>query len=164
MTYPAPAEDRISNGTDDPWMGGRFVDPDLICLNGDGETTLRGSRCNRCEATTFPAQSSCPRCDATSMSTRPLPRRGVLWTYTIQRFRPKNPYDGPTEFEPYPVGYINLANEVLVESRLSAPPDRALRIGEEMELIFSPYTRDADGNTVCTFAFRPAAEDGGEKP
>jgi uncharacterized OB-fold protein len=164
MAHPAPAEDRTPDGTDDPCMGGRFVDPDLICLNGDGESTLRGSRCDRCAAITFPAQSSCPRCAATDMSPHPLPRRGVLWTYTIQRFRPKTPYDGPTEFEPYPVGYVNLANEVLVESRLAARPDRAPCIGEEMELIFTPYTRGADGDTVGTFAFRAVAEDGGERP
>jgi hypothetical protein len=33
-----------------------------------------------------------------------------------------------------------------------------------MELIFTPYTRGADGDTVRTFAFRPAEENGGEKP
>jgi uncharacterized OB-fold protein len=164
MADPALTEDRVPDGTNDPWMGGRFVDPDLICLNDRGESTLRGSRCDRCAATTFPAQSSCPRCATTDMSIHPLPRRGVLWTYTIQRFRPKTPYDGPTEFEAYPVGYVNLADEVLVESRLSAPPDRAPRIGEAMELIFTPYTRGADGDTVRTFAFRPAEENGGEKP
>jgi uncharacterized OB-fold protein len=164
MAHPASAEDRTPDGTDDPCMGGRFVDPDLICLNGDGKSTLRGSRCGQCAATTFPAQSSCPRCAATDLSIHPLPRRGVLWTYTIQRFRPKTPYDGPTEFEAYPVGYVNLGDEVLVESRLSAPPDRAPRIGEAMELIFTPYTRRADGDTVRTFAFRALAEGGGEKP
>jgi uncharacterized OB-fold protein len=164
MAHPAEAEDRTPDGTEDPSKGGRFVDPDLICLNGDGESALRGSRCDRCAAITFPTQSSCPRCAATEMSIHPLPRHGVLWTYTIQRFRPKTPYDGPADFEAYPVGYVNLADEVLVESRLSAPPDRAPRIGEEMELVFSPYTRGADGDTVRTFAFRAVAEDGAEKP
>jgi hypothetical protein len=33
-----------------------------------------------------------------------------------------------------------------------------------MELIFTAYTRGANGDTVRTFAFRPVAEDGGEKP
>jgi uncharacterized OB-fold protein len=41
---------------------------------------------------------------------RRLARRGTLWTWTIQCFRPKSPpYAGDAEsFEPYGVGYVEL--------------------------------------------------------
>jgi uncharacterized OB-fold protein len=58
----------------------------------------------------------------------PLARTGTLWTYTVQGFRPKSPYDGPEEFSPYAVGYVDLG-EVLVESRLDVPVGHRLVIG-----------------------------------
>jgi uncharacterized OB-fold protein len=93
------------------------------------------------------------------MSAHPLPRHGTLWTFTIQRFRPKPPYDGPIEFEPYAVGYVNLADQVLVEARLSLRPDQVPLIGDEMELVFTPYTCTPDGVTVTTFAFRTVTDE-----
>ncbi|MFC5754473.1 Zn-ribbon domain-containing OB-fold protein, partial [Actinomadura rugatobispora] len=45
-----------------------------------------GGRCGRCEATTFPMQSSCPRCGDTGMGRVLLPRTGTLWTWTTQEF------------------------------------------------------------------------------
>jgi uncharacterized OB-fold protein len=76
-----------------------------------------------------------------------LARRGTLWSWTIQRFRPKSPpYAGPEEFEPYGVGYVELPGEVRVEARLTESDPANLRIGMPMELTLIP---DA------AFAFRP---------
>ena len=121
---------------------------------------LIGSVCAGCATTTFPAQLSCPRCTGTDVLQVPLATSGRLWTWTIQGFEPKPPYlaDGP--FQPYGVGYVELATEdgggsVLVESRLTeADPDR-LEIGAEMTLTFVPLRRDDDGSQVVTFAFAP---------
>ena len=118
---------------------------------------LIGARCPACEAMTFPQQASCPRCGA-GMERHLLARRGTLWTYTVQSFEPKPPYDGPAPFVPYGVGYVELPGELLVESRLTeADPDR-LEIGAEVELVIEPFRRDADGDEVLTFAFRPVRE------
>jgi uncharacterized OB-fold protein len=87
-----------------------------------------------------------------------LARRGTLWTFTVQSFEPKAPYDGPSPFAPYGVGYVELPGELLVESRLTeSDPDR-LEIGAEVELVIEPFRRDADGDEVLTFAFRPVTE------
>jgi uncharacterized OB-fold protein len=160
MSKSSPALDPATAGSHDQVPDDRFVDPGLLCQDDNGVTTLRGSRCAECGVTTFPTQSSCPRCAGTDMSAHPLPRRGVLWTFTVQRFRPKPPYDGPVAFEPYAVGYINLANQVLVESRLVLQPNEIPRIGDDMELIFAPYTQTPDGVTVTTYAFRPVVDEG----
>jgi uncharacterized OB-fold protein len=159
MSTPSQALDPASAASPHQVPGDRFVDPGLLCQDDNGVTTLCGSRCAECGVTTFPAQSSCPRCAGTDMSAHSLPRRGVLWTFTIQRFRPKPPYDGPIAFEPYAVGYIDLANQILVESRLLVRPNEILRIGDHMELIFTPYTSTPDGETVTTFAFRRVADE-----
>lgn len=124
---------------------------------------LIASSCNGCGTTTFPTQTTCPRCTGSDMREVKLATRGRLWTWTIQGFEPKPPYLGPTPFEPYGVGYVELAADeegaspVLVESRLSESTPQRLAIGAEMELEIVPFRRDDDGTDVVTFSFRPLA-------
>ena len=87
-----------------------------------------------------------------------LSRTGTLWSYTVQGFRPKSPYNGPDEFEPYGVGYVELPGEVMVEARLTENDPDVLEIGDPMELVVVPFRRDDDGNDVVTFAFKRVAE------
>lgn len=120
------------------------------------EPRLIGGRCPACAIVTFPVQDSCPRCAATGMQQHLLPRRGRLWAWTTQEFPPPSPpYAGAADdaFVPFGVGYVELAGEVKVETRLTRP-DR-LAIGMDMELVVVPFRTDADGNEVVTFAFRP---------
>lgn len=116
---------------------------------------LIGSRCRACGVVTFPEQGSCARCTSTDVERHPLARRGELWSWTVQSFRPKTPpYSGPEEFEPYGVGYIELPGECRVESILTESDPEALRIGIAMELTLIP-ARAADGSEALTFAFAP---------
>jgi len=120
------------------------------------EPRLIGSRCAACGIVTFPAQDSCPRCASTEMAGQLLPQRGRLWAWTTQEFPPPSPpYAGPTgdAFVPFGVGYVELADEVKVETRLTEAD--GLQIGMEMELVLVPFRTDDDGNEVVTFAFRP---------
>jgi uncharacterized protein len=125
---------------------------------------LIGSRCTECGIVTFPAQDSCPRCASTAMTEHLLARRGRLWAWTIQDFPPPAPpYAGPAgrEFVPFGVGYVELADEVKVESRLTVADPDALHIGMELELVLVPFRTNDDGDEVVTFAFRPVnGEDG----
>jgi uncharacterized OB-fold protein len=123
------------------------------------EPQLIGSRCTSCGIVTFPVQSSCPRCASVDMSDEWLSRRGRLWAWTTQNFPPPPPYAGPSgkDFTPFGVGYVELADEVKVESRLTESDPAALRIGQEMELVVVPFRTDGEGNEVMTFAFRPVA-------
>jgi uncharacterized OB-fold protein len=113
---------------------------------------LIGSECLRCGAVGFPHQASCARCTSGDVTERRLGRRGTLWTWTIQCFAPKTPpYAGdPEAFEPYGVGYVELAGEVRVEARLTEADPARLRIGMPMELV--------RGDGVVAFAFRPAED------
>jgi len=90
-----------------------------------------------------------------------LARRGRLWAWTTQEFPPPSPpYAGPTgaAFVPYGVGYVELADGVRVETRLTET--EGLENGIEMELVLVPFRTDADGNEVVTFAFRPVGVGG----
>jgi uncharacterized OB-fold protein len=119
------------------------------------EPALIGSRCRRCATSTFPRQGSCPKCTAVDMEDELLQRTGTLWSFTVQGFRPKEPYTGPEDFEPFGVGYVELPGQVIVESRLTEHDPDALEIGDRMELTIVPFTVDEHGRDVVTFAFRP---------
>jgi uncharacterized OB-fold protein len=124
------------------------------------EPQLIGSRCRACEIVTFPSQSSCPRCASTEMAEQLLARQGRLWAWTTQNFPPPSPpYAGPTgeDFVPFGIGYVELPDEVKVETRLTESDPDALAIGMEMELTLVPFRTDDDGNEVVTFAFRPVS-------
>ena len=92
---------------------------------------------------------------------RLLKRRGTLWSFTSQNFRPPSPpYDGNDDastFVPYLLGYVELEDELIVEGRLVDCDVDTLDIGQPMELRIVPYTVRADGVEVLTFAFAPAS-------
>lgn len=87
----------------------------------------------------------------------PLRREGTLWSYTIQRYRPKSPpYTGPNAFKPWPVAYVILAGETIVETRLTNVEFDAIEIG--MSLVFTPAALDPDASdSPYVPAFAPAS-------
>lgn len=128
-------------------------------FSGDPDSPLLlGSRCDACDNVTFPQQSSCPKCAEQVMEPIELPSSGVLWSWTIQEFEPKEPYRAPDGgFRPYGVGYVDLG-EVIVESRLTENDPNRLRIGMPMRLVLVEAFRNPSGESAMTFAFEPAAE------
>jgi len=88
----------------------------------------------------------------------PLKREGTVWSFTIQRFRPKSPpYQGPEAFEPFPVAYVELADETIVEARLTQVGLEDVKIGMAVELTQIPLDPDA-ADPVLIHAFKPVAE------
>ena len=91
-----------------------------------------------------------------------LARAGILWSWTVQRFRPKSPPyagdDDPAGFRPFAVGYVELPGQVIVESRLLVDDFSSLRIGQPMELAIEAF-RTAAGRTVGSYAFRPTRDE-----
>jgi uncharacterized OB-fold protein len=85
----------------------------------------------------------------------PLAREGKLWSFTVQRYRPKSPpYAGPEAFRPWIVGYVELPGEVIVESRVVGIGFDEVRIGMELELTLVPLDPDA-ANPIMIHAFQP---------
>src|SRR4051795_10061294 len=125
----------------------------------DENPQLIGSRCDKCSAATFPAQTRCPRC-STEMDELKLPRRGTLVAWTTQGFAPVLPWAGdPTgaSFEPFGVGLVQLDDIVRVEGRLTESDPTKLEFGMDVELAIVPFYVDETGDEVLTFAFAPAA-------
>jgi len=123
---------------------------DLICPFDEG-IALIASRDRETGRILFPARpDGDSRCERIT-----LPREGRLWSWTVQRFRPKSPpYAGPEAFEPYAVGYIELDGALIVEARLTGVAFDALAIGMLMRLVPLPFTL-ANGMVRTSFAFSP---------
>jgi uncharacterized protein len=85
----------------------------------------------------------------------PLKSEGVVWSYTIQRYRPKSPpYAGPEAFQPWPVAYVALEGETMVEARLANVDFGAIEIGMRVELTPVPLDPDTAGSPFIP-AFQP---------
>lgn len=84
----------------------------------------------------------------------PLSRHGRLWSWTSQDFRPKAPYEGPGEgphdFKPYLLGYVELPGEVIVESYIVNAELTDLSLGMPMEFTLTRFD-----DARATYAFRP---------
>ena len=87
-----------------------------------------------------------------------LSTEGTLYTYTTQEFPPPLPYKGnrdPKAFQPYVVGFVELAEGVLVESLIVGATADQLKIGQRLVSTTSTLETE-DGKSLVTFAFRPA--------
>ena len=88
-----------------------------------------------------------------------LAREGTLWSFTVQRFRPKTPpYIGDDDektFKPYAVGYVEFPGQVIAEGRILVDDFSALRIGQPMRVDIEQFPTSTRG-AVATYAFRPA--------
>lgn len=137
-----------------------FVSNDVMAWQ-EGALTLIGSRCVACGELFFPRARGCTRCCGTGLTDTALGHQGRLWSWTVQGFRPKQPYDGDgsdADFQPYGVGYVELDNGLKVEARLTVADPAQLRIGMPMRLTLDAYRRTPAGEPVHTYAFEPAPE------
>jgi hypothetical protein len=124
----------------------------------DGRPRLLGARRKADGVIVFPRPGAA---EAELYEPCVLGARGRLWSYTVQRFRPKSPpYRGAeseAEFRPYALGYVEIPSETIVESRLIVSDFSSLRIGLPMRLTLVPF-KTAGGGETAMFAFEPDEE------
>lgn len=122
----------------------------LLATRADGAPVLLAGRDRETGRIVFPLPNDEARFEAME-----LPDCGELWSWTIQRFRPKSPpYAGPQEFRPYAVGYVTLGDLIIVESRLTGVALDGLSIGMRLRLTTESFPV-AGGEPRLTYAFAP---------
>jgi uncharacterized OB-fold protein len=131
------------------------IDDRLLHFDADGALRLLAAREREGGRVVFPAPGDA---DPDRYEAIALPREGRLWSWTVQRFRPKSPpYAGPETFEPYAVGYVALGDAIIIEGRLTGAPLDGFAIGMPMRLVAEPFTMES-GEQRTSFAFAPTAE------
>jgi len=84
---------------------------------------------------------------------------GKLWSYTVQRFRPKTPpyigADDEKTFKPFALGYVEFPGQVIAEGRILVDDVAALKIGLPMKVVIESFPTSTRGE-LATYAFRPA--------
>lgn len=135
-------------------MSNAAIAPGLFQLV-DGAPRLVGARRKADAAVVFPAPAGA---EAALFEPILLSQTGKLWSFTVQRFRPKSPpYDGAEDeasFKPFAVGYVELPGETIVETRLAVDDFSRLRIGMDMRLVLTPF-QSASRGEVTAYAFAP---------
>ncbi|MEW6266364.1 MAG: Zn-ribbon domain-containing OB-fold protein [Thermodesulfobacteriota bacterium] len=130
--------------------------PGLFSLDPDrpGEGRLIGSRCRRCGLVSFPPRKVCPDCLGDDcLESVALGRRGTLYSFAVNQMAPEG-------FKaPYVTGKVDLPEKVRVFTVITGvePEESALSIGQEMELVFGPMARNAAGEDLIGYMFRPAS-------
>jgi uncharacterized OB-fold protein len=128
------------------------IDDRLLHFDTDGSPRLLAARERESGRVVFPAPGDA---DPDRYEAIVLPQEGRLWSWTVQRFRPKSPpYAGPEAFEPYAVGYVALGDAVIVEGRLTGAALDGFAIGMPMRLVSESFTLQ-NGEQRTTFAFAP---------
>jgi uncharacterized OB-fold protein len=129
-----------------------------------GRAVLLGSRRRTSGVVKFPAErpelfEGAPEIQE-DIEAIELSSTGTLYTYTTQEFPPPLPYKGnrsPEVFKPYVVGFVELPEDVLVESLIVGASAADLRIGQPVVSTLTTL-ETADGQSFLTFAFRPTDE------
>lgn len=118
--------------------------------------SLAGSKCAQCGETSLGSLATCSNCGGGQMTTLPLGRDGVLWTYTVARHKPPGDYLGPDPFVPFGMGLVELPEKIRVLATLKCSVDD-IKVG--MPLRFRPYVcTDKHGRDVVAFTFEPKPE------
>lgn len=123
------------------------------------EPHLIGSRCKSCGDYFFPGVEACgnPRCMSKDIEEVLLSRKGKLYTYSINYFKPPPPYVSPDPFVPYATAVMCLEKEkMMVQAQIVSGYDfKKLKIGMEMEVALEKLYKDSQGNDVIVWKFRP---------
>jgi hypothetical protein len=149
----APEAQRTRVPAIDGWFRMDGIDGKAPCL--------LGSRCTRCGTTIFPKESAfCrnPACDGGEFEVVELSRRGKLWSFTDNHYKPPAPYMSADPFEPYAIAAVELDAErmVVLGQVVSGVGTSSLRAGMEMELVLETLYSD-QANDYIVWKWKPVA-------
>jgi uncharacterized OB-fold protein len=120
---------------------------------------LLGSKCARCGSHYFPRTALCrnPACAGTIVQDVSLSRRGRLYSFTVQHYRPPAPFEMQA-WAPYAIGILELPEGLRIMGMLTGIADAQLAIGMPLEVVTAALRQDDAGRDVLTYQFAPATE------
>jgi uncharacterized OB-fold protein len=143
-----------------------FAEGFMIGINEESnDVRLCGVECADCGIVLFGERNRCENCANDDLETVTFSRQGEIASYTVQRHPPGGPYKlGNTdadEWDPRPVGYIDLPEGVRLLSIIEGDSDK-LAIGDPVTLDVFVGWQD-DETEVLVYAFeQQEGDDGGD--
>ncbi len=132
------------------------IDPLVFEWPSDNPRLL-AQQCNDCNDIEFPQALACPKCGSTNIKVIELNDKGTLWTWTSQEFHVKGlkDYKDAKDFKTYYLGYVELKDQIMVETRLLVDSQDEIKIGMPMQLEIYKFREEADGTETMGYGFRP---------
>jgi hypothetical protein len=122
-------------------------------LTGDGTSgVLLGRKCRNCGTYFMGAPVFCLKCSSAELDPVELSKQGILRTYTVIYVPPPG-WQGQV---PYILGSVELPEGVDVLSEVVDLPREAIKIGMKMEMVLTVGGKDAEGNQIMVYKWRPA--------
>jgi uncharacterized OB-fold protein len=118
-------------------------------LTDERQPRLLASECDDCSHRVFPPASVCPQCNGEEISTLPLGKDGLLYSYTII-------HQGPKWIKPpYIVGYIDMPEGVRIFTHLTDMEPQDISCDMPVSLRITDPILNGDGREVLRFKFGP---------
>lgn len=133
----------------------KLHDPAMFAETSGGPA-LAGQKCRDCGKIAFPRKRVCPACFGENLDEQLLSRTGVLHTFTCTHV------GAPHLPSPYLLGFVDVPEGIRLLSLLvdCDPWEEVLQAGMPMEMVLGPLMRDASGEELYTYKFRPVAANG----
>lgn len=143
MTARAFAEGFMTNISTDPYSA-----------------TLLKTVCRECGTGFFGTKERCENCASEHVEQDELADRGEIYSYTVQRFPPPEPYRlGSTDrdtWNPQPVAYVDI-EEIRFIGLVDADP-KHVGIGDRVACVIEPGWETEDGEDVLVYKFVPVGD------
>ena len=139
----------MSGQKDEAAEGPRFVDPELVSLEG-GRLQLKGGCCKSCGALSFPKGQVCTQCLSLEIDDKILSGEGELYSYSRVHMAPKG-WDVP-----YTIGYVDLPEGIRIFAHIDESAGRA-QIGARVRLGQGRVGTAQDGAILKSYLFAPVA-------
>ena len=128
-------------------------------LNLGEPPSIFGTKCATCGITIYGKRDSCENCAGTDVKLVVLSNKGILWSYTVQRYPPTEPYKlGSAKREdwvPRVVGWVELPEGPRILSIVENCKPEDAKIGMEVEIFVDKGWINENGDEVMVLMGRP---------
>ena len=124
--------------------------------------SILGTKCASCGITIFGKRQTCENCAGTDVKTVILGKNGTLWSFTVQRYPPAEPFKlGSAKREdwvPRVLGWVELPQGPRVLSIVENCKPEDAKIGMEVEMFIDKGWLSENGDEVMILKSRPRVE------
>lgn len=121
--------------------------------------SILGTKCASCGMTIFGKRPTCENCGGTDVKAVTLSSNGTLWSYTVQRYPPSEPYklgsDKREDWVPRVVGWVELPEGSRILSIVENCKPEDAEIGMRVEMFVEKGWLNEAGDEVMILKSRP---------